>query len=858
MNPSDPVPPRLLADARAVLASGGGWNGRTRGQVLALCAMHGVDPAQLVGALAGDGGVPMPGATAVEAGGAVDASVASGPGAGAGRSPDATGAAPVAAGERSERSSGGIASGIALLVVAAGCSVALVAFALMRAPPVAPPVVRPSPVSTDAPPPGAARRGPVQGTVASPASRPAEVARATAGAATAPPVPAMYATPPALTRGSADTLARRSLEGFSGDEPELLSIARRAAAGGIPDEADRATAVRAEEAFRGAWPLLDSRRRAASVAAMAGIRRAAAADARGVRRQDADPSEGGTDPMSLWRGAAGAGLDAAFAAPVAAAASAFDASAAQWLASRTATVAGAVLGGDPPRAADAVDAWLRAVQALDAADGPALADERVLAMLGELLRRGAPIDRPGVSADAAGTLLAALPWDGSRVRRDRVAAEFRAWCGDPAVGSPALHGLTSVMAAVRPGAWWDPWIVVPARADPEARALAADRMAAAVASASAAPARAVAPWRRGVPAEIERSVRRAAARASRPGAAEGDAERILRVAESLAVVEAIRLLERGQVSGAEATLSRLTASEGLRLADSARWRNGVEPEPLRSMSTDGGVAARLRAGASTEESLDAVRELRRDPSGDRGPEDAAAIARAVLSAGSPQLRSQLRAALASTFPRGPNVAAALAAEALRAPDGGEVVLLVEELAGTRLPDGTDSRRRDAAVAWLLDHADGMEPSARHRVDAAARVISLSASAVASALGGAGAPPGAPPEAALRAWLDADLAATGPVLPPREAAAVASAADARRRLAVPGPQAAVAELTSLLDLAAAVAAERDPACAPQVEDAVRAASSARRGAADAIAQLDATARALLRVALGDDGPGEAPR
>jgi hypothetical protein len=44
----------------------------------------------------------------------------------------------------------------------------------------------------------------------------------------------------------------------------------------------------------------------------------------------------------------------------------------------------------------------------------------------------------------------------------------------------------------------------------------------------------------------------------------------------------------------------------------------------------------------------------------------------------------------------------------------------------------------------------------------------------------------------------------------------------------------------------------------VEDAVRAASSARRGAADAIAQLDATARALLRVALGDDGPGEAPR
>jgi hypothetical protein len=91
-----------------------------------------------------------------------------------------------------------------------------------------------------------------------------------------------------------------------------------------------------------------------------------------------------------------------------------------------------------------------------------------------------------------------------------------------------------------------------------------------------------------------------------------------------------------------------------------------------------------------------------------------------------------------------------------------------------------------------------------------------------------------------------------MLPPRVTASIAAAAAARRRLAAAGPQAAVAELASILDLAAAVEAERDPSRRAAAEGAVQAAAAGRRGSPDAVAQLDATARALLALSLDSLG------
>jgi hypothetical protein len=106
---------------------------------------------------------------------------------------------------------------------------------------------------------------------------------------------------------------------------------------------------------------------------------------------------------------------------------AFGEAALAWLAPRTGEVCDAVLRGDPAAAADAVDAWLQATEA--ATSGP-LRDERdprILGLLDLLLRRGATMDRPGTSADAAGTLLDALSWTGSPVRRSRIEGALRAW-----------------------------------------------------------------------------------------------------------------------------------------------------------------------------------------------------------------------------------------------------------------------------------------------------------------------------------------------------------------------------------------------------------------------------------------------
>jgi hypothetical protein len=92
-----------------------------------------------------------------------------------------------------------------------------------------------------------------------------------------------------------------------------------------------------------------------------------------------------------------------------------------------------------------------------------------------------------------------------------------------------------------------------------------------------------------------------------------------------------------------------------------------------------------------------------------------------------------------------------------------------------------------------------------------------------------------------------------VLPPAAFREVSAAAEARRRLAAPGPQAAVAELASLLGLDAAVLAERAPRRRAVAESIVARASADRSVAPDAFAQLQATCRALLQLALESVAP-----
>lgn len=836
------VPPERRAllerQALAILASGGGWNARTRDRVAALAQAHGVDAAELVEAIAASMRAGDP-----EASASVAAATASAP--------------PVdAVGPRAARGLG-VLAGLAILLLALTVSVLLVLYALHRAGEAAKPALAPAPTPGASPPASAEessrdrRAEPVAR-----APRAPEAAPVRRAGRSAPPVPAIYSRPPALRVDDSPSWARTALESIAADESELFAMQGRLATGAQSTDADRAAWRRMAEALVSSWPLLDARRRDAALEAIVSVvprlgdveaRRGLLAPFAELRERD------GTAPESLWRGSGSAGLLASIEHPGSGPAQAFGEAALAWLGPRTGEVCDAVLGGDPASAADAVDAWLQATEA--ATSGP-LRDERdprVLSLLDLLLRRGAPMDRPGTSADAAGTLLDALSWTGSPLRRSRIEGALRAWLEDPSVSAQGLHGLTSVLAARRPGAWWEPWLVSDARADMTSRSFTADRFRAALAAAPGEVERTEGPRIRGVrPESVERWVRVSrAAMARTPGT--DPALRVAHAAELVAMVEALRLFERGRISDAEARISQVEDPEGIAPDDLDRWKGRVERTPGRALGGDGRLEQDLRTRSSIDDKLAYLRSFRTRAVGDLGPLDAATLAREALASPSAPLRSVAQGVIADVFGAGPNVVAAAAAEVPSAVDAGEAATLAGAVSGQPAPRGGDDARRAAAIVLLLDHHASLVPSDRHRIDSVAQEFVFSANAVVGSLGGTELGSRASPDAALRAWFDAALADARAVLPPVAFREVSSSADARRRLAAPGPQAAVAELASILELDAALVAERTPRRRAAVESLVARASADRAAAPDAFAQLVATSRALLQLSLDSVAP-----
>lgn len=839
----------LDQQALAILRSGGGWNARTRARLAAFARLRGVAAADLVaGALRALGGGSAATRVPVQGTGPVAGSLGSG-------------AAPVdtsggAAAPRSGGTHRGTWLGALALLVAIPMSIAVVLFAARQGPrAVVPPAdAAASGRGASAPEPGG-RAVPSSGGERAPALRGGDgLARPAAGARDVPPVPAIYARPPSLRIDSAPAWARSSLESVAAEEALLESSRARLAAGAAASDADRAGWVRMSSAFCGSWPLLGTRRQADLVEALsAAFPRLGDAEARNVVRGTLEsmrtPAELG--PEAAWRGSGAAGLLAAIDARGSAGNGlAFGEAALQWLAPRTAWACDAVLAGDPARAADAVDAWLQATMAATES-GPLRAERepRVAALVDLMLRRGAALERPGVAADAAGTLLDALGWTAEPARRARIAGAFRAWLEDPAITSMALHGLTSVLAARRPGSWWEPWLVVAERADLDARSRTADRFAAALSAApgeSAEPADA--PRIRGVrPETVERWVqvaRRAMARRPAPD----PAARIAHAAELVAMVEALRLLERGRASEADARVAQVDDGESIAPDALDRWKGRTERPVGRSSGTDGRLEGELRARGSLEDRMTLLRSLRTRAVGDLGPVDASVLAREALAAPSQQVRSVAQGVVVDAFAAGPNVVAALLAEVPAAVDAGEAASLAAMVSAAPAPRGPDDRRRSAAMLLLLDHHASLVPSDRHGIDAVSREFSYSADAVVRALGGDSPGVDADPAVALRAWVDARAADLRPLLPPAALDGLLRSAQGRRRLAQPGPQAAVAELSTLVELEAALLAERFPRRRSAAEAVAGRARADRAAAPDVFAQLGSSAQALLDVAL----------
>lgn len=837
----------IRRQAEGILAAGGGWNDRTRAGIAGLAQLHGVTVEWVVALLAAEE------PPAADAG--PDAQGAPARVAGTLRVPAVAPAGFRPSGPAVEPPGPSLAVGVMVLALALAGSVALGWFAFSRA---AVPGER-----NARPPQGATRAvdaaGPGQERAEAPASDedpsapPEAAAPLPAPAARVAPVPAIYPRAPGFTSDGAPDWARTAAEGFAGNERELAEIRTRLSLGGRPQEADREAWARSAASFAQSWPLLDARRRRGALDAFAELlpklgEAGTRTRLRGTLEVLRDAKAGGA--AAIWTGAGAAGLLAALDRGAADAERAFGEAALAWLDPRGAALLEAIGSGDPATVADLLDAWIRATAE---AGAPAplhpARDARLLAVLDGMVRRGAPMDRPGTAADAAGSLLDALPWGGTADDRARIANAFAGWLMDRTIDARALHGVTSVLAARRPSPWWDPWLVCGARADLRAREATADRYRAALAAAGTAAA-AVDPARiRGVRPEAVKRWIRVAGDVRGRGPGEALADRVARVAQLVAAAESLVLLERGRGAEAEARLAQLERDDGIVAREADRWKDGVEPKSVgKPLGRDGQLEESLRKAGGIDAQLKFLRNRRDGRAGDLGPVDAAFLARDALTARSAQLRAMEQDVIVEAFGAGPNMMAALAAELPGAAVPPEAFALVARLTGREVGGGSPAQRSAEAVLAVLDFHAGLLPAERHRVDAVARELVQAADAAAEACGGSAPGSRAMPEAAMRAWFDAALQLAADSLPAATKARLASQAEARRRLAMPGPQAAVAELVGLLEVEAALAAERQPRRRATYEALLRRASDARAAAPDAVAQLQVTAEALLDVAL----------
>ncbi|MFM8642806.1 MAG: hypothetical protein ACKOEP_08230, partial [Phycisphaerales bacterium] len=356
------------------------------------------------------------------------------------------------------------------------------------------------------------------------------------------------------------------------------------------------------------------------------------------------------------------------------------------------------------------------------------------------------------------------------------------------------------------------------------------------------------PRLRGVPQDaVEQWVRVArAVEARRPGA--DPAERLVAAAERVALVEAARLLERGLVSEARARVMQVEDPAGLALDPLDRWKGRRETAAGRAPANDGRLAAELSARASFDDRVAILRALRTRAAGDLGPLDAATLAHEALRSASRETRMVAQGVVVDAYGAGPNVMSALVAQAPAAADASELAVMASMVAGVPAPRGTPEQVRRAALLMLLDRHAELSPSDRHRIDSVSTEFALSAAAAASAAGAVPADGPESPETAFRRWFDARVAEAGPVGPATALAGIVERAASRRGLAAPGPQRMVAEHASLVELDAAILAERMPRRRAALESIVRRASAERGAAPDVFAQVEANARASLAIAL----------
>lgn len=852
----------------AIVRASGGWNARTRARLAHFASTKNVESWRITAALrrmtgGGKGATQVTDAAAARVQ-ATSASSASSAGAtGSGVTGAGASASPVAATTPSNDAKRGMiiaGSVFAGALVVSGALIWVAVLQVERARTAVPPAVTFAPSD----PTAHIKTNGASATHASPGvgSAPLSTSRLGTPTRTVPAAPAIFVKPPVLVGDLTTAWLREALETLSADEAQL----ERAAAGSNPlTEAESAALLRTLDAWGECWPVLEPPRRASALTSL--LRAVTRIDAASrdslMNALAAQQRSMENTPRAWWKSASAAGLRQALEGTGAGAPTdEFALGAIAWLRQRAGAVVDSAATAAPGPAADLCEAWLTALDAAAATSGQEAAlsarDAAVTSALEALLRSGAPLDRSGTPADAAGSLLDSIPWAGSAPRRMHMVQVLKAWFEDASVQSGALHGMTSILASHRPGTWWDPWMVVDARASASERAATAQRFASALA-AEPTERPASAPALRGIDPELVRRWRAARTTLLAKEAATGEAARIARAAEWMALTESARLLERGRSSDADARISQLENAEGLAPRPVDRWRDGKEIPAMQVPPGDGKLEGELRSRRSLEDRLNVLRSLRTRPIRDLGPLDAETLAREALCAPSEQVRSVAQGVIVDAFDQGPAVLAALLGEMHSASSGAEAAQLAASLANVPAPRGNDAAMRAAAAYLLAEELAGLAPSDRHQLDASTRELALSATSAARVLGG-DAVVGMSPEHAMHAWAAARVLDAQRTVPANVLSALLTRAKARLATAVGAPQRFAAEQTLLLEIDGAVLAERLPRKRGDVQTILQRAGAARAQAPDIVAQIDVNARALAELAamsLGNDGSERAP-
>ncbi len=452
-------------------------------------------------------------------------------------------------------------------------------------------------------------------------------------------------------------------------------------------------------------------------------------------------------------------------------------------------------------AADARERWQAWIQSVSTLSDPAQQAECALAALDAILRVDAPLDRAGLAADAAGSMVALLPRQPSQPGFQTVREAWTRWLTEPSLRSSRLWALGGVWRAR--DAQIDPSLLPGERDDAAARARLAAR------------------WR----ARADQSTQawwaplRDAHRTPHPAA---DAPAVARLQDLADRIRILRQLGHGAGEAPPAVATVRPSAPADPAAD-AHWSRDLLDEH---------VETRLRA----------LRVMRAAAPTALAPADAEALAGIAISGATldeVQLAQDVVRASLQSVPVMREAAAhalALASEPLRSAD------FVQAWVGRPLPvDGSDALRA-WAIAELLRRD-------RAPLDAAADRLASELRAWRGATSERSAE-----DAGVQAWERAASAAKEVSLlhVPAELQPLASGMDARvrrlRRIAPEGPRGLAAALAVLCDAEAVRGSVRRSGDAGTLRLLADGASARRASAADALAQIQASIDALSEMAL----------